>query len=65
MSPDLLHHQFVPVRIRPDGVRQLLCAGSSLLLKALHILTSILQIVVDGAPVSLGLWDTAGQEDYE
>lgn len=23
------------------------------------------QVVVDGMTVSLGLWDTAGQEDYE
>jgi Ras-related C3 botulinum toxin substrate 1 len=23
------------------------------------------QVVVDGLTVSLGLWDTAGQEDYE
>lgn len=23
------------------------------------------QVIVDGLTVSLGLWDTAGQEDYE
>ena len=63
LPPHIVHNQRVPGRIRAHRIRQLLEARRPDRSVGDRLTNS--QVMVDGMTVSLGLWDTAGQEDYE
>jgi hypothetical protein len=64
MPPHLIHNECLPRRIYSHCVSRALGSFRHQLI-ARSFDNYSANVMVDGKPISLGLWDTAGQEDYD
>ena len=67
MPADQLYDQQVPVGVRADSIRQL-CSDSDVMLPRTELYAGrclIFTCRIGDEPYTLGLFDTAGQEDYD
>lgn len=67
MSVDQLHHQQVSLRICADSLRQLCCHSNvrHSIRDLFQAPRELIEARIGDEPYTLGLFDTAGQEDYD
>lgn len=64
MSSHFVHHKCLPRRIHSHCVSESDCSYR-FNTNPVRFDNYSASVMVDGKPISLGLWDTAGQEDYD